>query len=263
MDSSFRWNDVFRMPRFKLTIEYDGTPFFGWQKQQAHAPTVQSVMEEAAARFLGTGETPEIYCAGRTDTGVHARGQVAHIDMPPGLDDFNVRQGLNNFMRPHPVVVVSAERVADDFHARFDAKKRHYLYRITNRSSRLALDATRSWQVHGAFDLDAMREAAQHLLGHHDFTSFRSADCQSNSPLKTLDTLEILQRKNKPQEIMIRTSAKSFLHHQVRNIVGTLAFVGVGKWPPDRVAEALAAKDRRAGGPMAPAHGLYLMQVDY
>lgn len=174
-----------------------------------------------------------------------------------------MRQGLNNFMLPYPVVIVSAEQVSNEFHARFDAQKRHYLYRITNRSSRLALDAHRSWQVHGEFDLDAMREAANYLLGHHDFTSFRSADCQSKSPMKTLDTLEILQRKNKPQEIMIRTSAKSFLHHQVRNMVGTLAFVAVGKWKPERVAEALEAKDRRAGGPMAPAHGLYLTQVDY
>ena len=250
------------MPRFKLTIEYDGTPFCGWQKQD-NTLTVQGVMEAAAEKFLHTGEKVEIYCAGRTDSGVHARGQVAHVDMPVGREAFNVRQGLNNFMLPHPVVIVSAEQVSDEFHARFDAQKRHYLYRITNRSSRLAIDANRSWQVHGEFDLDAMREAAGYLLGHHDFTSFRSADCQSKSPMKTLDTLEILQRKNKPQEIMIRTSAKSFLHHQVRNMVGTLAFVAVGKWKPERVAEALEAKDRRAGGPMAPAHGLYLTQVDY
>lgn len=250
------------MPRYKLTIEYDGTPFSGWQKH-AHALTVQGIMEEAAAKFLGTGAPVEVQCAGRTDSGVHARGQIAHIDLPTPRDVFNVRQGLNMLMLPHPVSVIVAEEVADDFHARFDAKTRHYLYRITNRSSRLALDATRSWQVHGVMDLEAMREAAGYLIGHHDFSSFRAGECQAKSPMKTLDTLEILQRQNRPEEIMIRTSARSFLHHQVRNMVGTLVHVGLGKWPALRVKEALEAKDRRAGGPMAPAHGLYLMQVDY
>jgi len=249
------------MARYKLTLEYDGTPFCGWQKQD-NTLTVQGVLEEAATKFLGTGEPVEIWCAGRTDSGVHARGQVAHVDLPE-RDVFNVRQGLNMLSLPHPVSIITAERVHDEFHARFDAQKRHYLYRITNRSSRLALDATRSWQVHGEFDLEAMKKAASYLVGHHDFSSFRSADCQSKSPMKTLDTLEILQRKDKPQEIMIRTSAKSFLHHQVRNMVGTLVHVALGKWPESRVAEALAAKSRRGGGPMAPAHGLYLMKVDY
>jgi tRNA pseudouridine38-40 synthase len=250
------------MPRYKLILEYDGTPFSGWQKHEGNL-TVQGVMEDAAAKFLGSGERVEIQCAGRTDAGVHARGQVAHLDLPTPRDVFNVRQGLNMLMLPHPVSVISAEEVSPEFNARFDAKSRHYLYRITNRSSRLALDALRSWQVHGEFDLQKMREAAQHLLGHHDFSSFRSADCQAKSPMKTLDTLEILQRENRPEEIMVRTSAKSFLHHQVRNMVGTLVHVALGKWEPSRVAEALAARDRRAGGPMAPAHGLYLMRVEY
>lgn len=250
------------MPRYKLTIEYDGTPFSGWQKH-ADTLTVQGVMEAAAAKFLGTGVPVEVQCAGRTDSGVHARGQIAHIDLPTPRDVFNVRQGLNMLMLPHPVSVIVAEEVADDFHARFDAKTRHYLYRITNRSSRLALDAMRSWQVHGEMNLAAMREAASHLIGHHDFSSFRAGECQAKSPMKTLDTLEILQRQNKPEEIMIRTSARSFLHHQVRNMVGTLVHVGLGKWPAVRVKEALEAKDRRAGGPMAPAHGLYLMRVEY
>ncbi len=250
------------MPRYKLTIEYDGTPFSGWQKH-GDSLTIQGVMEEAATKFQGNGQPVEIFCAGRTDSGVHARGQVAHLDLVSARDPFNIRQGISNLMLPHPISILSVEEVSDEFHARFDAKARHYLYRITNRSSRLALDATRSWQVHGAFDLDAMREAASYLIGHHDFSSFRAGECQAKSPMKTLDTLEILQRQNRPEEIMIRTSAKSFLHHQVRNMVGTLAHVATGKWPPERVKEALAARDRRAGGPMAPAHGLYLMKVEY
>lgn len=250
------------MPRYKLTIEYDGTPFSGWQKHDGNL-TVQGVMQEAAARFLGNGQPVEIQCAGRTDAGVHARGQVAHVDFPAGRDAFNVRQGINMLMLPHPVSIITAEEVPDTFNARFDAKRRHYLYRITNRSSRLALDQFRSWQVHGEFDLNAMREAASYLIGHHDFSSFRSADCQAKSPMKTLDHLEILQRQNRPEEIMIRTHARSFLHHQVRNMVGTLVHVALGKWEPRQVLDALEARDRRAGGPMAPAHGLYLMSVDY
>ena len=250
------------MPRYKLTIEYDGTPYSGWQKQEG-IRSVQGILETAAAKFIGDGKPVEVYCAGRTDAGVHARGQVAHLDLPVERDVFNVRQGISILMLPEPITILKAERVDDGFHARFDAVRRHYLYRITNRSSRLALDATRSWQVHGEFDFDAMRQAASYLIGHHDFSSFRSADCQAKSPMKTLDTLEIARRKNKPEEIMIRLSAKSFLHHQVRNMVGTLAHVATGKWPAERVAEALEAKNRRAGGPMAPAHGLYLMKVEY
>lgn len=250
------------MPRYKLTLEYDGTPFNGWQKQD-HGQSVQGVVEDAARKFLGTGDAVEIFCAGRTDAGVHARGQVVHLDLPTARDAFNIRQGISNLMLPHPVSILTVEEVAPDFHARFDAVRRHYLYRIVNRSSRLALDANRAWQVHGAMDLEAMREAAAMLIGTHDFTSFRASECQSKSPVKTLDTLEVLQRSRNPQQIMIRTSAKSFLHHQVRNIVGTLAFVGRGKWKPEQVALALAARDRRAAGPMAPAHGLYLMAVEY
>ena len=250
------------MPRYKLTLEYDGTPYCGWQKHVGN-PTIQQAMEEAASKFLGTGAPVEVQCAGRTDSGVHARGQVAHVDFPVARDVFNVRQGLNMLLLPNPIAVVTAEEVPDTFHARFDATKRHYLYRIVNRSSRLALDENRAWQVHGHFDLAAMREGASHLIGHHDFTSFRSSECQSKSPVKTLDTLEILQRQNRPEQIMVRVSAKSFLHHQVRNMVGTLVQVATGKWKPEDVKTALDARDRRAGGLMAPAHGLYLMQVDY
>lgn len=250
------------MPRYKLTIEYDGTPFCGWQKQ-ADALSVQAVLEDAAARFLATGEPVELQCAGRTDAGVHARGQVAHLDLPVARDPFNIRQGINMFSLPHPISILSVEPVADDFHARFNATARHYLYRITNRSPRLALDATRSWQVHGAIDRDAMRSAAEMLIGRHDFSTFRAAGCQATSPLKTLDALRIASRESRPEEIMIYASAKSFLHHQVRNMVGTLVQVGLGKWSMEQFSDAFAAKDRRAGGPMAPAHGLYLMAVDY
>jgi tRNA pseudouridine38-40 synthase len=250
------------MPRYKLTLEYDGTPYCGWQKHAGN-PTVQEAIEEAAAKFLGTGEPVEVQCAGRTDAGVHARGQVAHVDFPVARDVFNVRQGINMLLLPHPIAIVAAEEVPETFHARFDATKRHYLYRIINRSSRLTLDEKRAWQVHGEFNIEAMREGAKYLLGHHDFTSFRSSECQAKSPMKTLDTFEILQRENAPEQIMIRTSAKSFLHHQVRNMVGTLAQVALGKWKPEDVKTAFEARDRRAGGVMAPAHGLYLMKVEY
>lgn len=252
------------MPRYKLTIEYDGTPFSGWQKQdEPGIMTVQKIMEDAAAKFLATGDQVEIQCAGRTDAGVHARGQVAHLDLPVDRDLFNVRQGINIMMLPHPIAIVKAEHAGEDFHARYDAKQRHYLYRITNRSSRLALDINRTWQVHGEFNLEKMREAARFLIGTHDFTSFRDKDCQSKSPVKTLDTLTITQRKNNPEQIMIRLSAKSFLHHQVRNMVGTLTEVALGKRSPESIKDILEARHRTAAGVMAPACGLYLMGVEY
>lgn len=250
------------MPRYKLTIEYDGTDYCGWQKQSEH-PSVQAALEAAAGAFMSNTAPIEVQCAGRTDAGVHARGQVAHIDFAEPREPHAIVRGLNALLLPHPIAVLSAEPVADDFSARFDATKRHYLYRIVNRPARLALDDTRAWHVHKPLDIAAMNEAAQLLIGSHDFSSFRSGACQAKSPIKTLDTLEVLARKNNPEQIMIRTSARSFLHHQVRNMVGTLAYVGIGKWTVADVAEALAAKNRREGGPMAPAHGLYLMKVDY
>ena len=248
------------MPRYKLTIEYDGTPFCGWQKQDGQR-SVQGALEAAAAQFV---QAPvELFCAGRTDAGVHARGQVAHMDLPVERAPFNICEGLNTILLPHPITVLAAEEVAPEFHARFDAKQRYYLYRIINRSSRLALDATRAWHIYRPLDLDAMREAASHLIGTHDFTTFRSTQCQSKSPLKTLDEIRIVQRKKNPEQIMVYLSARSFLHHQVRNMMGTLSLVGMGKWTPEQVREARDAKNRSAGGPTAPAHGLYLMQVDY
>jgi tRNA pseudouridine38-40 synthase len=248
------------MPRYKITIEYDGTPYVGWQRQEGQ-PTVQGVLELALQAFVGN--PVEVMCAGRTDAGVHARGQVAHFDLPMPRKPFNICEGLNVLMLPHPISIIAAEEVPDTFHARFDAQKRHYLYRIINRSSRLALDETRAWHLFRPLDLDAMREAAQHLIGTHDFTTFRSSTCQGKSPVKTLDEIRITTRENRSDQVMIYVSSKSFLHHQVRNIVGTLAQVGMGKWTPDRVREARDALDRRAGGPTAPAHGLYFMKVDY
>lgn len=248
------------MPRYKLTIEYDGTPYVGWQRQEDQ-PSVQGMLEMAASQFVNA--PVELVCAGRTDAGVHARGQVAHMDLPVARKPFNICEGLNVILLPHPIAVVAAEEVSPEFHARFDAKKRHYLYRIVNRSSRLALEATRAWHIFKPLDLDAMREAAGHLIGHHDFTTFRSSQCQSKDPVKTLDEIRIVQREGKPEQVMIYVSARSFLHHQVRNIVGTLSLVGTGKWKPEQVKEALEARTRTAGGPTAPAQGLYFMRVEY
>lgn len=250
------------MPRYKLTIEYDGTPYSGWQKQ-TEAPSVQAVVEAACTHFMNASETVEVVCAGRTDAGVHARGQVVHVDLVESREPYAIVRGLNALMMDAPIAVISAEEVADDFSARFNATKRHYLYRIINRRARLGLDATRAWHVYQPLDIEKMREAAALLIGNHDFTSFRSGACQAKSPIKTLDTLEIKTREKNPEQVMIYTSARSFLHHQVRNMVGTLVYVGMGKWSVADVAAALEAKDRREGGPMAPAHGLYLMRVEY
>lgn len=245
------------MARYKLTVEYDGTPFSGWQRQPDR-PSAQQALEDAIAQFAQT--QAETAAAGRTDAGVHACGQVVHVDLPDGRSEFNVRQGINFYLTDVPLVVLSAEKVADTFHARFDAKKRYYTYKIINRPSPLALDSARAWHLHGALDLDGMREGAAHLVGHHDFTSFRASECQSASPVKTLDTITI---EAQGELVCVHVSARSFLHHQVRNIVGTLSLVGVGKWAPAQVKAALVACDRKAAGPTAPAQGLYFMQVEY
>jgi tRNA pseudouridine38-40 synthase len=245
------------MPRYKLTIEYDGTPFVGWQMQES-GPSVAGTLTDAAERFAG--ERPAITGAGRTDAGVHAFGQVAHIDLSKDWDTDTVRDALNAQLRPNPVAVLSAEKVADDFDARFSAKARHYLYRIVNRRPDLALERERSWRVGKQLDAEAMHAAAQRLVGHHDFTTFRSAECQAKSPLKTLDRLDVSRAG---EEIDVRASARSFLHHQVRSMVGSLAQVGEGRWRADDLAAALTAKDRSRCGPVAPACGLYLMRVDY
>ena len=245
------------MARWKLTIEYDGRPFVGWQRQD-NGPSVQAAVEHAIAKL--TGETVTIAAAGRTDAGVHAFGQVAHADIARDFAADKLRDALNAHLRPHPVAVLETEHVADDFHARFDATKRHYLYRIVNRRSPLTFDAGRAWQVQVPLDAEAMHAAAQRLVGHHDFTTFRAAECQAKSPMKTLDLLRVSRHG---EEISIEASARSFLHHQVRSMVGSLKLVGTGKWTAEDVAAALAARDRAACGPVAPPDGLYLVRVDY
>ncbi len=243
--------------RFKITLEYDGGPFVGWQRQD-NGPSVQQALEEAITAF--SGETQSVQGAGRTDSGVHALGQVAHFDLDRPVDIDELLGAINHHLRPWPVSVRSAETVPEDFHARFSATGRAYLYRIVNRRAPLALDLGRVWWVPVALDADAMAAGAALLVGHHDFTSFRASECQAASPEKTLDKLEV---RRSGEEIQVIAEARSFLHHQVRNIVGTLKLVGQGRWPAARVAKALAAKDRSAAGPTAPPDGLYLTNVTY
>ncbi len=245
------------MPRYKLTIEYDGAPFYGWQLQET-LPTVQGALEAAVTAM--TGAEVRVHGAGRTDAGVHALGQVAHIDIEKSFPADRLRDGLNAHLRPHPVAVIEAEIVADSFEARFSAIKRHYRYRIVNTRANLALDIGRAWRIPRRLDAGAMHEAAQRLIGKHDFTTFRDSDCQAKSPEKTLDQLDVLRDG---REITILTSARSFLHSQVRSMVGSLVWVGEGRWTADDLAAALEAKNRAACGIVAPPDGLYLVKVDY
>jgi tRNA pseudouridine38-40 synthase len=245
------------MPRYKLTIEYDGTPYVGWQAQD-NGVSVQGVLTDAVAAFAG--ERVTVAGAGRTDTGVHALGQVAHIDLDKNWDNDTVRDAVNFHLRPQPVAVLAAEQVPADFDARFSAVKRHYLYRIVNRRADLTLEQNRAWRVPRALDSTAMHAAAQRLLGKHDFTTFRSTECQAKSPVKTLDRLDVTRDGD---EIRVTAAARSFLQHQVRSMVGSLIPVGESKWSADDLAKALAARDRTACGQVAPPHGLYLMRVDY
>lgn len=245
------------MPRYKLTIEYDGTPFSGWQIQ-ADRPTVQGVLTDALERLCGA--RVHVAGAGRTDAGVHATGQVAHIDLDREFRPDTIRDAMTAHLRPHPVAVLAAERVADDFDARFSARKRHYLYRIVNRRPDLSLDRDRAWRVPQPLDAQAMHAAAQRLLGKHDFSTFRAAECQAASPVKTLDQLDVTRVGS---EIRIATSARSFLHHQVRSMVGSLLRVGEERWSADDLHDVLLSRNRARCGPMAPACGLYLTRVDY
>ena len=245
------------MTRYKLTLEYDGRGFVGWQRQD-NGPSVQAALEAAVERFCGEAVT--VHGAGRTDAGVHALAQVAHIDLDQETGADTLRDALNFHLKPAAVAVLAAEAVADDFHARFSATERAYRYRIVNRRAPLALDRGRAWFVPVPLDAAAMGEAAQALLGKHDFTSFRAGGCQAKSPVKTLDALEVSRDGD---EIRIEARARSFLHHQVRNMVGTLKLVGEGKWSRADMERALAARDRRAAGPTAPADGLYLVAVRY
>jgi tRNA pseudouridine38-40 synthase len=245
------------MPRYKLTIEYDGTPFAGWQWQD-NAPSVQRALVEAIEAF--SGEKTVVQGAGRTDAGVHALGQVAHFDLAKAHAADTVRDALNAHLRPHPVAVLAVEIVRQSFNARSSAVRRHYLYRIVNRRPDLALQRLRAWRVPRLLDVVAMHEAAQRLTGKHDFTTFRSTECQAASPVKTLDRLDVTRTGD---EVHIAATARSFLHNQVRSLVGSLVLVGDGKWSADDLVRALEARDRAACGPVAPPEGLYLVRVDY
>jgi tRNA pseudouridine38-40 synthase len=245
------------MPRYKLTIEYDGRPFVGWQVQD-NGLSVQGVLAAAVEAFCG--EKASVHGAGRTDAGVHALAQVGHVDLAKGWDDDTVRDALNAHLRPHPVAVLRAEQVADSFDARFSAIARHYRYRIVNRRADLTFDRGLAWRIAKPLDGAVMHAAAQRLVGRHDFTTFRHAECQAKSPVKTLDRLDVARSAD---EIAVLASARSFLHTQVRSMVGALALVGEGKWTADDVSAALAARDRAACAPVAPPDGLYLTGVDY
>jgi tRNA pseudouridine38-40 synthase len=243
--------------RFKLTIEYDGSGFVGWQRQDNGA-SVQGALEEAI--FKLAGEISVVTGAGRTDAGVHAMAQVAHFDLTKEFTADKIRDGLNHYLRPSAASVLLAEVAAPDFHARFSATKRHYFYRILCRRAPPVLDHKRVWHVMRSLDAEAMHAGAQHLVGQHDFTTFRSSECQAKSPLKTLDRLDV---RRAGDEIHIEAEARSFLHNQVRSMVGSLKMVGEGKWTPSQMREALETKDRAACGVVAPPEGLYLVGVDY
>ena len=245
------------MTRWRLTIEYDGGPFMGWQRQD-HGATVQQTLEEALHRM--TGEIATFTAAGRTDAGVHALAMPAHVDVTKSLTPHRLREGLNALVRPNPISILEAEEVADDWHARFSCLGRRYLYRILCRRAPPALDSGRVWHIPVELDLAAMSEGAAHLIGRHDFTTFRSAHCQSDSPVKTLDRLDV---RRVGEEIHIAAAARSFLHHQVRSMVGCLALVGRGQWAPDDMRKALKAADRTALGLNAPPHGLYFVEATY
>jgi len=243
--------------RWRLTIEFDGGPFMGWQRQD-HGPSVQQTLEQAIHRM--TGELATVHGAGRTDAGVHALAMTAHVDITKNVTEHRLREGLNALVRPQPVSVLAAEHAPEDWHARFSCIERRYLYRILNRRAPTALDAGRVWHVAVPLDVEAMQEGAAHLVGYHDFTTFRSVHCQSESPVKTLDRLDVSRIG---EEIRIEAAARSFLHHQVRSMVGCLALVGRGQWRPADIREALEARDRAELGLNAPPHGLYFVGATY
>ncbi|KPL67040.1 pseudouridine synthase [Erythrobacter sp. SG61-1L] len=245
------------MTRYALTIEFDGTPFMGLQRQ-AHGPSVQQTVEEAVHAV--TGETAILHSSGRTDAGVHALAMRSHVDIEKPFSPFRLMEALNALMRPAPVAVTGCEVVPDDWHARFSCIGRSYLYRIVNRRAPLTLEKNRAWHVSRPLDAEAMHRAAQHLVGRHDFTTFRSVHCQAKDPVKTLDRLAV---RREGDLVLIEAAARSFLHHQVRSMVGTLALVGLGQWTEDQVAEALAARERKALGLNAPPDGLYFVRAFY
>jgi tRNA pseudouridine38-40 synthase len=243
--------------RWRLTIEFDGGPFMGWQRQD-HGPSVQQAIEQALARM--TGELPTVHAAGRTDAGVHALAMSAHVDIEKSLTEHRLRDGVNALVRPQPISILTASPVEDDWHARFSCVGRRYLYRILNRRAPPALDSGRVWHIGVPLDAEAMAEGASMLVGRHDFTTFRSAQCQSDSPVKTLDRLDV---NREGEEIHVRVAARSFLHHQVRSMVGCLAMVGRGQWRASDIKSALEARDRAALGFNAPPYGLYFVEAIY
>lgn len=245
------------MRRFKLTVEYDGGPYVGWQRQ-ANGPSIQQALEQAAHAL--SDERVTVTGSGRTDAGVHALGQVAHLDLEREIEPRRLREGLTHFLGDQPISVVDCAAAAPDFHARFHATRRSYRYRVLNRSARPALDRGRVWHVKTKLDDKAMHDAAQVLVGKHDFTSFRAVGCQAKSPVKSLTRLTV---RRLDEELWIEAEAPSFLHHQIRNITGTLALVGQGKWTPDDMRAALEARSRAAAGPTAPPDGLYLVAVGF
>ena len=245
------------MTRWRLTIEYDGGPFMGWQRQD-HGPSVQQALEEALEKM--TGEQSSFTAAGRTDAGVHALAMAAHVDIEKSLTPHRLREGLNALVRPQPISVLEVAQVADDWHARFSCIGRRYRYRILNRRAPPAVERGRVWHIAVPFDVSAMQEGAEMLVGRHDFTTFRSAQCQSDSPVKTLDRLEVTREGD---EVRIEAAARSFLHHQVRSMAGCLALVGRGQWAPEDMRKALEARDRSALGLNAPPHGLYFVEALY
>jgi tRNA pseudouridine38-40 synthase len=248
--------------RFALTLEFDGGPFMGLQRQ-GHGPSVQESVERAV--FEVTGERATMHSAGRTDSGVHALAMVSHVDIAKDIAPFRLMEALNARLRPEPIAVLACETKPDDWHARFSCVGRSYLYRIRNRRAPLTLERGKAWQVTRPLDAEAMQRAAQALVGRHDFTTFRSAHCQAESPLKTLDRLDVRRATDSfgDDAVLIAAEARSFLHHQVRSMVGTLALVGLGQWREEQVAEALAARDRAALGLNAPAEGLYFVRATY
>lgn len=245
------------MARYRLTVEFDGRPFMGWQRQ-AHGPSVQQAIEQAITAV--TGERAVLHAAGRTDAGVHGRAMAAHADIDKAITPFRLGEAINARLRPAPVAILTCEKAADDWHARFSCVGRRYLYRIVNRRAPLTLEKGLAWQVAATLDAEAMHAAAQRLAGHHDFTTFRSAHCQAESPVKTLDRLDV---RRLGEVIEIEAAARSFLHHQVRSMVGCLALVGRGRWNASDLSDALAAADRARLGLNAPPDGLYFMEALY
>lgn len=245
------------MTRFRLTVEFDGRPFMGWQRQ-AHGPSVQQAIEEAVRAV--TGETAVLHAAGRTDAGVHALAMTAHVDIEKPIAPFRLMEALNAHLKAHPVAILGCETAPDDWHARFSCVGREYHYRIVNRRAPLTLEAGHAWRIAKTLNAAAMHEAAQILVGQHDFTTFRSAHCQAQSPLKTLDRLDV---RREGDSVLIEAAARSFLHHQVRSMVGCLALVGQGQWAIDDLSTALAARDRAALGLNAPPDGLYFVRANY